>query len=860
MRSHLLLRSGLIWHCTPLLCLPTPVKQYSAQLERNYASSAVQPFYPVLYVDAVNEHENPAATHFFPTGLPLPASRSLLPHAPAIHLNNSMRLLKQDEDGGLTITSFHENELPPYAILSHTWGGDTDEVIFADLVGSSNKAKHGYMKKPGYKKIRLCGKQAHRDELLYFWVDTCCIDKSDTAELSDSLRSMFSWYQKAAKCYVYLADVSTKKRKAASNLGDYTWEPSLRSCRWFTRGWTLQELLAPSTVEFFSEDWERLGDRISLKSLIYKITSIPYEVLEGAPLHQFSVEERYRWRQNRVTKVKEDAAYSMSGIFGVDMAPNYGEGEKQALKRLDTLIQEQKGCLRDLHTTDPCQDKKRIEKTKGGLLAGSYHWILDNTTFQQWQQDSQSRLLWVKGDPGKGKTMLLCGIIDELQKALPKAALIAYFFCQATDLRINNATAVLRGLLYMLVSQQTSLITHILKKYGHAGKALFDDANAWIALTEIFVDMLPDLQLSTTYLAVDALDECVLDLPKLLNFIAKHSSASSRIKWIVTSRNLPNIKEQLEQAGHEIRLSLELNADSVSAAVNIFIQYKVSQLAHQKKYDKQTQDEIFAGLKMGANGTFLWVALVCQDLENTRKWNALKKLQSFPPGLGPLYERMMQQISVSDDAELCKQILALEALVYRPITLDELVALIEPLRDAADEDVREIISLCGSFLTLREDTVYFVHQSAKDFLLEKACGDIFPSGAEEVHWVILTQSLAILSSTLHKDMYDLKAPGIPIENVIRPDPDPLAASRYSCVFWIDHLHDSKPTSFTNSDRDLPITSIIDGFIRQKYLYWLEALSLSKSVGKGVVSIANLRLLVQVWHIIDMYLCRISCIS
>jgi hypothetical protein len=484
----------------------------------------------------------------------------------------------------------------------------------------------------------------------------------------------------------------------------------------------------------------------------------------------------------------------------------------------------------------PCNDKKRIEDTKGGLLADSYRWVLDNTTFQQWQQDPHNRLLWVKGDPGKGKTMLLCGIIDELQNVLSKTALVAYFFCQATDSRINSATAVLRGLLYMLVSRQPSLISHIRTKYNHAGKALFEDANAWIALTEIFVDMLQDLQLNTTYLTIDALDECVIDLPKLLNFIAKHSSASSRIKWIVSSRNWPGIEEQLEQAGHKIGLSLELNAESVSAAVGVFIQYKVSQLAHQKNYDKQT---------LGADGTFLWVALVCQDLGNTKKRHALKKLDSFPLGLGPLYERMMQQISVSDDAELCKQILALEALVYRPITLEELVALVEPLRDTADEDLREIVSLCGSFLTLREDTVYFVHQSAKDFLLEKACGDIFPSGAEEVHRVISTKSLAILSSTLYRDMYGLKALGFPIENVTRSDPDSLAASRYSCVYWIDHLHDSKSNFSININRDLQVRRVVDEFLRAKYLYWLEGLSLCKSLGRGIVLIEKLWSLVQV---------------
>jgi hypothetical protein len=376
---------------------------------------------------------------------------------------------------------------------------------------------------------------------------------------------------------------------------------------------------------------------------------------------------------------------------------------------------------------------------------------------------------------------------------------------------------------------------------------LFEDANAWIALTEIFSDMLQDLQLSTTYLTIDALDECIIDLPKLLNFIAKQSSASSRIKWIVSSRNWPVIEEQLEQADHKIGLSLELNAESVSAAVGVFIQYKVSQLAHQKNYDKQTQDAVLARLTLGADGTFLWVALVCQDLGNTKKRNALKKLDSFPPGLGPLYERMMQQISVSDDAELCKQILALEALVYRPITLEELVALVELLRDTADEDLREIVSLCGSFLTLREDTVYFVHQSAKDFLLEKACRDIFPSSAEAVHRVIFTRSLSILSSILHRDMYGLKALGFPIENVTRPDSHSLAASRYSCVYWIDHLHDSKPNFSVNNDCDLQVRRVVDEFLRTKYLYWLEGLSLCRSLGGGVVSIQKLWSLVQVRH-------------
>jgi hypothetical protein len=171
---------------------------------------------------------------------------------------------------------------------------------------------------------------------------------------------------------------------------------------------------------------------------------------------------------------------------------------------------------------------------------------------------------------------------------------------------------------------------------------------------------------------------------------------------------------------------------------------------------------------------------------------------------------MMQQISASDNAELCKQVLALDALVYRPITLEELVALAESL--ITDEThLRQIIGFCGSFLTLREDTVYFVHQSAKDFLFAKASRDLFPRGTEEVHRVIFSKSLVILSSTLHRDMYSLKSLGTAVEDVEPPEPDPLAASRYPCIYWIDHLHESKPRSLANRGSDPEVVGVVAEF-------------------------------------------------
>jgi hypothetical protein len=159
--------------------------------------------------------------------------------------------------------------------------------------------------------------------------------------------------------------------------------------------------------------------------------------------------------------------------------------------------------------------------------------------------------------------------------------------------------------------------------------------------------------------------------------------------------------------------------------------------------------------------------------------------------------------------------------------------------------VREIIGFCGSFLTLREDTVYFVHQSAKDFLFVKAYSEAFTAGSEAVHQTIFSRSLAILSRTLHRDMYNLEAPGYPIENVKLPEADPLAVSRYPCIYWIDHLCDLEPKSLASSVGSLQAADVVDKFLRKKYLYWLEGLSLCKSVGRGVVSMEKLWSLVQV---------------
>jgi hypothetical protein len=238
-----------------------------------------------------------------------------------------MRLLEHNKDGEFSLTEDFGSKTR-FAILSHTWGAE--EVTFRDLIDGTGKSK------AGYDKIRFCAQQAADDNLQYFWVDTCCIDKSSSAELQEAINSMFRWYQNAAKCYVYLSDVSTRKRKASDRFSDCTWESAFRSSRWFTRGWTLQELLAPGSdsVEFFSQEGHRLGDKRTLERQIYEITGIPITALQGTPLSQFNVDDRLLWAENRQTTRGEDKAYSLFGIFDIQMPLLYGEGRDKALRRL----------------------------------------------------------------------------------------------------------------------------------------------------------------------------------------------------------------------------------------------------------------------------------------------------------------------------------------------------------------------------------------------------------------------------------------------------------------------------------------------------------------------------------------------
>lgn len=418
--------------------------------------------------------------------------------------------------------------------------------------------------------------------------------------------------------------------------------------------------------------------------------------------------------------------------------------------------------------------------------------------------------------------MMICGIIDELKKM--SGTNVSYFFCQGTDKRINTGTAVLRGLLFLLCIQQHSLISHIRDKYDKAGGKLFEDTNAWFALSGIFDNTIRDSSLRHTYLIVDALDECLPDSRQLLvEFIVRMSNAYPTVKWIVSSRALDEFKMHL---GKAVLLSLESRVESVSEAVNAYIDSKVSKLEHHLGLSvmKRIADE----LRRKSGRTFLWVSIVCKELESAQEYEAMEILQEMPTGLHELYRKLVQDIRTLPrrNPSYCQSVLQAVALAIRPLTMEE----IQEVADLPQHvPANTIAKMCGSFFTIQDDTVFFVHQSAKDYLSIE-WNSVFQSSIRDTHESIFSRSIEAMNRILKQDIYSLCHPGVSIENIHRPISDPLASIRYSCVFWMTHFVLAQPCSAENE---------VDGFLRVHFLHWFEALGLIRNAPTCLYALRDL---------------------
>ena len=238
-----------------------------------------------------------------------------------------------------SVFTFRDDEATDYAILSHRWMSMEHEVNY-DEMNDLAKMDQGEItevrRRDGYRKILDSCEQAKRDGYAWLWIDTCCIDKRSSAELSEAINSMFRWYENSRVCYAYFHDLSDEVFPTVCDEQKYPHSNGWPE--WFSRGWTLQEMIAPTNVRFFNKSWQPIGDKIKLASTLSEITRVPEHILtDGLPSNRPCVAQIMSWAANRKTTRVEDWAYSLLGLLDVNMPMLYGEGKK-AFHRLQLEI------------------------------------------------------------------------------------------------------------------------------------------------------------------------------------------------------------------------------------------------------------------------------------------------------------------------------------------------------------------------------------------------------------------------------------------------------------------------------------------------------------------------------------------
>ncbi|KAF5489753.1 Vegetative incompatibility protein HET-E-1 [Colletotrichum siamense] len=387
-----------------------------------------------------------------------------------------MRLI---ETTTLAMETHLGRDVPPYVILSHTW--EDEEVTLQDW----NSPTRDGMK--GFHKIRMTCQLAACDGIKYAWVDTCCIDKSNSAELSEAINSMYRWYKGAKVCYTYLSDLCLHTSAALESSMDRELsiksessvdsessiepddsvklegsietnacvhlEPFLRGCRWFYRGWTLQELVAPAVVLFYQHDWGLVGNKADWRYILSNITGIPYDAMVHYQLSTYSIAERMSWAAGRETSREEDMAYCLLGIFDINMPMLYGEGRK-AFRRLQEEI------IRTSHDvtifawtrTYPGSEPRLAEGLNGGVFAqapGEFHPIPGR---DMWRQPNEVTVT----NAGLKLTLDLCLArmphTGELSYVLP----VCFYGCDGSRLgvelgKISSSTFVRKNIETLVV-------------------------------------------------------------------------------------------------------------------------------------------------------------------------------------------------------------------------------------------------------------------------------------------------------------------------------------------------------------------------------------------------------------------------
>ncbi|OQN95615.1 hypothetical protein B0A48_18692 [Cryoendolithus antarcticus] len=454
-----------------------------------------------------------------------------------------MRLLNVEN---LTFAEFQDDKKrPSYVIASHRWLKD-GEATFQDVRDFRNVNGEGYQKVKAFAEYI----KSNIPHVEWLWMDTCCINKESAAELSEAINTMFEWYHNAELCLAYLADVKTGD-------GISSFEQSV----WFERGWTLQELLAPQTVVFVTKGWQVIGHKgdstsnkcrlfigCNLGKRIAQVTGIPEEVLYNYEASAgLSVDDNLKWMKSRKTTKPEDMSYALYGILGVTLGANYGEKHAGARQRLMAAIHQRDNLaiqhakqyreIADwLSPPDPWTNhesaRQRHEPQTGA-------WLLRHDKYLAWKYRS-TRVFWVHGKAGCGKTVLCSTAIEDIRTHCQNASNVGYaiFYFSFSDNHKQTYQNILVSLVVQLGRREPGL-SMLRQAYEKAERRLPGPDE----LQKILLSSLASYD--QVYLHLDALDECPESdgvRQNALNGIGQLLEQAPNVRMLVTSRDVPDLQ------------------------------------------------------------------------------------------------------------------------------------------------------------------------------------------------------------------------------------------------------------------------------------------------------------------------------
>jgi hypothetical protein len=771
-----------------------------------------------------------------------------------------MRLLQLGAKGELILTRDISYDIPPYAILSHTWGaGLDDEVTLQDVKENKGEGK------PGYQKILFCGQQAERDGLKYFWVDTCCIDKTSSAELTEAINSMFCWYENAHKCYVYLADVSNSGRQADEPARS-TWELAFRRSKWFSRGWTLQELIAPQTVEFFSSDCQRLGDKESLAKMIHEITKIPKNAFQGASLALFSVEERFSWSTGRTTTRAEDKAYSLLGIFDVSMTFIYGEGETKAIERLRAKIslRSPSGLLKQLPVAVGAAYDSHAEEHNQQCLAGTRTEILSEIA--EWVHDPSSRTVyWLNGMAGTGKSTISRTLARQFSKS---DGLGATFFFKRGEGDVGGISKFFTTIVSQLIQWWPGMAGGV-QAIIEADPAILSRAMRE-QFQKLIIDPMSKISSHTDHhrsclVIVDALDECEPqeDVKSLIHLLSSTKPLNNlHLKFFLTSRPELPIRMGFQAAKgtyHDFILH-EVAQSAIEHDLTVYLKYELGKI--REDFNQNGDDQLPANwpsqtalemLVRIAIPLFISAATISRFIADSQLGNPKEQLEkvlkyeandefeldmTYSPILYSMISKRKKTVREHIVARF-KTVVGSIIVLASPLSVFALAGLLDCKPSTIDATLVTLHSVLN-VPKLPSQPIRLLHLSFRDFLVDPARrDDQFWIDEKQVHKQLASHCLRVLVDSLKTDICKVTAPGTPASSISEVEVNTHISPelQYACRFWVYHLHESLPAALD--------TTGIWHFLSTHFLQWLEALSWMCRLSESIPMIKSLQSIIPV---------------